>query len=158
MNNQEQKNIHDKLESIVNRSNKVSSKKNYLPITVSEFGKELYENKALESMRQDLTNQGKEYFIPLRITKDKVLHNFDQASQILRSHASKFPRVSSSLLKYDKVIKNNIPGSYTFIDQLEPLLRDAITEMSTFSTDFQTQKRPIIIFTFLISLNFLKSV
>ncbi|AXK61162.1 hypothetical protein [Candidatus Chromulinivorax destructor] len=140
MKNQKSKNPHDKLEAIVNRSNKVSCPKNYLPIAIGEFGKELYENEVLHDIRQDIANEGKEYFIPLRIANDKVLHTLNQVAQTLRSHALKFPRLSPYLLKYDAVIKNNIPGSYTLVDQLEQLLRSAITEISYDHMYFQASQ------------------
>ena len=140
MKNQKPTSLHDKLESIVNRSNKASSPKNYLPIAVGEFGKELYENEALESIRQDLTDQGKEEFVPLRKANDRVLDKFDQVTQILRSHASKFPSLSPYLLKYDEIIEKNIRGSYTLIDQLEPLLRGAIIEISYDHIYFQASQ------------------
>ncbi len=107
MNRSESANFHNSMESIYQRTLLATNSKNYIPIAIGEFAKELYENPSCQHIRDVLQKEGQQVFMPFQKARSETLTTFTQAIAALKNHNTK-PIDLSDLLNIIDDIQSNV--------------------------------------------------
>jgi len=129
--------LHDLMEDIYKRSLLAKNPKDYFPIAIGEFAKELYYNPLLNDLRDRFAKEAQEETKDLLQEKTIVLTEFADIITLLEKYDSKQTDISDFLNEIHIAQKTYTPHSH---DLLYALLRSLVKIIKRLFSDYELKK------------------